>query len=204
MSRKGDYTSALQIVDEAAQSLQQENFDVSVQVKLLCLKARIFAKTGQPQRGLSLSMRAASIAHRSRVLPGLWEAIGALAGVLLSLREFEAAAEMVESIMPQVLESGECELAARLFSLVGDANMGMAGQSSTSREGDLIRKECVTRALEYIDCAFDNYEAIEDLKGQCEMMAKKATIMHLSGDLALANDYAAKYLDLKRRMVVKR
>ena len=29
-------------------------------------------------------------------------------------------------------------------------------------------------------------------------MAKKATIMHLHGDLVLANDYAAKYLDLKK------
>lgn len=203
MSRKGDYTRALQIVDEAAQYLQHENFDVSVQVKLLCLKARIFAKTRQPQRGFSLAMRAASIAHRSRVLPGLWEAIGALAGVLLSLQEFEATAEMVESIMPQVLEFGDCELAARLFSFLGDANMGMAGRFR-SRDGDLVRKEYVSRTLEYIDCAFDHYEEIEDLKGQCEMMAKKATIMHLSGDLALANDCAAKYLDLKGHVVGKR
>lgn len=31
------------------------------------------------------------------------------------------------------------------------------------------------------------------------MIAKKATIMHLVGDLELANDYAAKYLDLKKQ-----
>ena len=31
-----------------------------------------------------------------------------------------------------------------------------------------------------------------------EMMAKKATVMHLTGDPVLANDYAAKYLDLRR------
>ena len=42
------------------------------------------------------------------------------------------------------------------------------------------------------------YSRIEDIKGQCEMIAKKATIMHLVGDLELANDYAAKYLDLKK------
>ncbi len=29
-------------------------------------------------------------------------------------------------------------------------------------------------------------------------MAKKATMMRVIGDVALANDYAAKYLDLKR------
>lgn len=30
------------------------------------------------------------------------------------------------------------------------------------------------------------------------MLAKKATVMHLCGDLALANDMASRYLDLKR------
>ena len=42
------------------------------------------------------------------------------------------------------------------------------------------------------------YSHMGDIIGQCEMMAKKATIMHLVGDMILANDYAAKYLDLKR------
>jgi anaphase-promoting complex subunit 5 len=37
------------------------------------------------------------------------------------------------------------------------------------------------------------------VQGQSEMMAKKATVMHLMGDCGLANDYAAKYLDLKRQ-----
>ena len=31
-----------------------------------------------------------------------------------------------------------------------------------------------------------------------EMMAKRATIMHLNGDLVLANDYAAAYLQLQK------
>lgn len=35
------------------------------------------------------------------------------------------------------------------------------------------------------------------------MMAKKATIMHLVGELVLANDYATKYLDLKREAKVR-
>ena len=42
------------------------------------------------------------------------------------------------------------------------------------------------------------YSRLEDIVGQCEMMAKKATIMHLFGELALADDCAARYLDLKR------
>lgn len=203
------------IVEGIAQTMRQENFDVLAQIRLLCFKARILEKTGLPQRGFSLAMRAASIAHRCRVLPGLWEAIGVLATVLLSMREFEAAAEMMESIMPQVLELDDRYLTARSYSILVDANMGLAGEASSPTpsfspdDGDdeetanrvpdpLKKKEYITRALAYIDCSYDEYEAIEDLLGQCEMMAKKATVMHLSGDLVLANDYAAKYLDLRK------
>jgi anaphase-promoting complex subunit 5 len=147
-------------------------------------------------------MRAASIAHRSKVLFDLWEAICTLAAVLLSLREFEATAELVESIMPQILEAEDSALTARAYSLLVDANMGVAGELSSSQQGGertLARKEYVNRALGYIDSAYDAYEEIEDILGQTEMMAKKATVMHLTGDPVLANDYAAKYLDLRKR-----
>ena len=194
--RKGDYAAALEIIEQIAQSTQQENFDVSIQVKLLNMKVRIFEKSGQPERGFSLAMRAASIAHRSRLLPGLWEAIGGLAIILVSFKEFEAAIDMLESIVPQVLECEDCYLTARTYSLLADANMGLAGQAQHDTAG---RKEQFARAVEFIDCAFAEFSSIEDLRGQCEMMAKKATIMLLSGDLVLANDYAAKYLDLKEQ-----
>ncbi|KAI9927999.1 anaphase promoting complex subunit 5 [Aspergillus wentii] len=199
MIRQGDYGRAMRIVEQTAKSIHQDNFDVHSQVRLLCLKARILEKSGQPQRGFSLAMRAASIAHRSRLLPGLWEAICVLAGVLLSLNEFEAVGEMMESIMPQILESDDCELAAQAYSLLVDANMGVAGKLWSQGQNTPVRKEYMNRALGYIDCAYDQYEEIEDIKGQCEMMAKKATVMHLTGDLVLANDYAAKYLDLQKQ-----
>ena len=200
--RSGRYTQALDLVEQTAISIQQGNFDIQNQVKLLCLKARIFEKTSQPQRGFSLAMRAACIASRSRLLPGLWEAVCTLAAVLLGLREFRAASDMIESIMPQILESEDYELAARGYSLLVDANMGVAGtlwQQAKDNTPTPARKEYVNRALGYIDCAYDQFEDIEDINGQCEMMAKKATAMHLTGDLVLANDYAAKYLDLRRQ-----
>lgn len=198
--RKGHYQKAMDILDEVAHFMQQDNFDIFVQVRLLCYKARILAKTGLPQRGFSLAMRAASIAYRSRVLPGLWEAIGVLATVLLSLGESEAAAEMMESIMPQILELDDRYLTARSYSVLVDANMGMAGADFAAKKmGPMKTNNNVTRASAYIDCAYDEYEAIEDVPGQCEMMAKKATVMHLTGEPVLANDYAAKCLDLKKK-----
>lgn len=199
MIRQANYAQALDLVEKTAQSIHQDNFDIQPQVKLLCLKARIFEKTGQPERGFSMAMRAASTAYRSKLLPGLWEAICALANVLLSLKEFDAASVMIESIMPQILESSDCDLAASAYSLLVDANMGIAGKLWSEGKNTPTKKEYMNRALGYLDCAYDQYEEVEDIRGQCEMMAKKATVMHLTGDSVLANDYAAKYLDLQKQ-----
>ncbi|KAL4930213.1 putative anaphase-promoting complex subunit Apc5 [Aspergillus undulatus] len=197
--RQANYAPALELIEKTAQSIHQDNFDIQPQVKLLCLKARIFEKMGQPQRGFSLAMRAASIAYRSRLLPGLWEAICALGSVLLSLKEFEAVSLMIESILPQILECSDCELAAGAYSLLVDSNMGIAGKIWSEGKNNPAKKEHMNRALGFLDCAYDQYEEIEDIRGQCEMMAKKATVMHLTGDSVLANDYAAKYLDLRKQ-----
>ncbi|KAL2364215.1 hypothetical protein RJZ56_002885 [Blastomyces dermatitidis] len=206
LMRKGDYTAALEIIERNAQSMRQENFDVATQVKILVAKARIFDQTNQPERGFSLAMRAANVAHRSRYLPGLWEAIGVLSVILMTFKEFGAALEVLESIVPQVHECEDAYLTARTYSLLADADMGLAGQVQMQSQGrDKVRqKEHMARAVEFIDCAFEEFSNVEDVQGQCEMMAKKATVMYLSGDFVLANDYAAKYLDLKKQAAAER
>jgi len=193
--RQGSYSEALRTLEEYHAKLEEENSDIAQRVKLLTLKARILDKCGRPQKGFSVAIRAATIAHRAKLLPALWDAVGAVSNVLISLKEFAAAGQMLDSIMPQVLECEDCDLAARMYSLFVDSEMGQAGQAKPETPK---RKEHLTKALEFIDRAFTEYSRIEDIQGQCEMMAKKATIMHLVGDLVLANDYAAKYLDLKR------
>ena len=185
----------MNIVEKLAGTFNNNEADVFQRAKLMILKARIYDKAGIPQKGFSVALRAASLAHKARILPALWEAVGAVSRVLISLREFDAAAKLMESIMPQVLECEDCNLSAQSFSHLADAQMGLAGDTKAE---SLQRKERLTKALEYIDRSFDDYSRIEDVKGQCEMMAKKATIMHLNGDPVLANDCAAKYLDIKR------
>ena len=71
-------------------------------IKLLILKARLFAKAGLPTKGFSIAMRAASSAQRAMVMPAMWEAIGALSVILIDLGEFDAARSLVDAIMPQV------------------------------------------------------------------------------------------------------
>lgn len=73
--------------------------------------------------------------------------------------------------------------------------MGIAGLAEA---GSLKRTQNLTKCLEFIDRAFSEYSAIEEIVGQSQMMAKKATVMKILGDNVQANDYASAYLDLKR------
>ena len=193
--RRQDYLTAMHLLEMLATKLEDHEADVFQRVKLMVLKARILDKAGTPQKGFSVALRAASMARRALILPLLWEAVGAVSRTLISLREFKAAAELMVSIMPQVLEYEDCYVAGHSFLTLADAYVGQAGEANT---GPLLRKERLTKALEYIDQAFDEFSKVEDVKGQCEMLAKKATIMHLNGDPVLANDCAAKYLDIKK------
>lgn len=193
--RRRDFSKAMSILENFASKLNDEEADVAQRIKIMTLKASIFDRAGIPQKGFSVALRAANLAHRALLLPGLWEAVGVVGRILISIKEYAAAAKLLESIMPQVLECEDCDLAGGTFRFLADAHMGMAGQAKT---GTLQRKERLTKALECLDRSFDEFSRIEDIKGQCEVMAKKATIMHLNGDLVLANDCAAKYLDIKR------
>lgn len=193
--RRGDYPNALTLLGKLLTRMDQQETDIFQRLKTMTLKARIYDKAGIPQKGFSVALRAASLAYNAQLLPLLWEAVAAVCRILVSVREFDAAVKLVESVMPQALECEDCELAASLFSCLADGHMGMAGQA---RAGTLQRKERLTKTSESLDRAFDEYSRIEDIKGQCEMMAKKATTMHLNGDPVLANDWAAKYLDIKR------
>ena len=193
--RQGDYSKAMEILESLASKLSAGEVDIFQRIKLMTLKARIYDKAGIPQKGFSVALRAASLAHRARLMPALCEAVGAVCAILISLNEFNAAAKLLESIMPQTLECEDCNLSAQAFSLLADAHVGMAGQAKAETPP---RKEQLTKALDNNGRSFDEYFRIEDLKGQCEMMAKRATIMHLNGDPVLANDCAAKYLDIKK------
>jgi anaphase-promoting complex subunit 5 len=205
--RNGDYSEALRVVESTAAS--SVTTDINARIRLLNLKARIFEKTYQSPKAFSITMRAASLAFRARLLPTLWDSITALAVVLISLNEFTAAILILEAIIPQVLECEDCELAARTYSALVDANMGLAGEekpdASTGLSGiSTKRKEYMAKAVQYLDVAYGEYDRLEDVKGMCECLAKKATIMHLFGELVLANDCASQYLSVKERAKAER
>lgn len=71
-------------------------------VRLMTMKADLFAKAGRPMKGLSLAMKAAAISWRARILPAFFGAYCTIANILLCLSEFKAAEQALDSIMPQV------------------------------------------------------------------------------------------------------
>ncbi|TVY60709.1 Anaphase-promoting complex subunit [Lachnellula suecica] len=195
LTRRTDFGRALAKIEKMASAMKEEGDDIALRTKLLVLKAGLQDKAGRPQKGFSVAVRAASIAWRARLIPLLWSAMGAIANILNSLSEFQAASQILMAIIPRALECEIFSMNAQLYSYLVDSHMGLAGQADA---GSLKRKENLTRCLEFIGRSFDEYSALEDIKGQCEMMAKKATIMKVVGEPVLANDYASAYLDLKK------
>ncbi|RYP44812.1 hypothetical protein DL768_008770 [Monosporascus sp. mg162] len=195
LARRGDLERALAKVENLILELRDENKDVALRVRLLLLKAELLDKCGQPQKGFTIAVRAANVAWRARLIPYLWPAIGAIANILSSLGEFEPAIQLLNTILPRSLECENSAMIARLYSHLANANMGMAGKNQPRSNK---RREFMTKAVGALEKAFDHYSSIEDVNKQCEMIAKKATIMKVAGDNVLANDYAAAYLALRR------
>ncbi|KAF5022312.1 hypothetical protein F66182_5641 [Fusarium sp. NRRL 66182] len=195
LARRGDLEAAFTKVDSMMSQLRDEKKDVVLRVKLLLLKASLFDKCGRPQRGFTTAMRAASISWGARLIPCLWQAIGAVSNILVSLAEFEAASQLLLAVIPRSLECETASLTAQLYSYLADASMGLAGRCEPK---STKRAEYMTKAASAVQSSFDHYSSIEDIHMQCQMMAKKAMIMKLSGDLVLAADYAATYVSLQK------
>ncbi|KAI1778992.1 anaphase-promoting complex subunit 5-domain-containing protein [Hypoxylon cercidicola] len=193
--RRGKLDEAFAKVERMVSELRDENKDVALRVRLLLLKAELLSQCGRPQKGFTIAVRAANVAWRARLLPYLWPAIGAIANILTSLGEFEPAIQLLNAVLPRSLECENSAMTANLYSYLGDANMGMAGKMPPKSNK---RREFMTKALEAIEKSFNHYSSIEDINKQCEMMAKKATIMKVSGENVLANDCAAAYLAIRR------
>ncbi|KAK5998929.1 Anaphase-promoting complex subunit 5-like protein [Cladobotryum mycophilum] len=215
--RRGDLQAASEKVDKMITAAKNEDRDIALRVRLLLIKVTLLDKCGRPQRAFSLAMRAANMSLRARLIPSLWQAIGAISNILVSMGEFEAAIQLLVAVIPRGFECESPWLMAQLYSYLADANMGIAGQpegETQSNEEDAEpkreaggnggklskhRDEYLTRAATAVQKSFDHYSAMEDICGQCEMMAKKAVIMKLSGDMVLAADYAAAYVGLRKK-----
>ncbi|KAI1814579.1 anaphase-promoting complex subunit 5-domain-containing protein [Poronia punctata] len=193
--RRGNLEDAFNKVEKLVAELRDENKDIALRVRLLLLKVELLDKCGRPQRAFTIAVRAANIAWRARLIPYLWPAIGAIANILSSLGDFEPAIKLLHAVLPRSLECENSAMTAKLYAYLGDANVGMAGKMTPKSKK---RREYLMKGVEAIEKAFHHYSCVEDMTKQCEMMAKKATIMKVAGEYVLANDYAATYLALRK------
>ncbi|QSZ30807.1 hypothetical protein DSL72_000365 [Monilinia vaccinii-corymbosi] len=201
LTRRADFSTALLKLEQLASSLKEQGDDINLRVKIMTMKALLQSRTGRPEKGFSVAVRAASIAWRARLMPALWTAMGAVANILVALSEFQAACHIVMAIMPRALECEHCTLSAQLYSSLAESFMGLAGEAAA---GDPKRTENLTKSLDFLDRAFKEFCAIGDINGQCETRAKKAMVMMAVGDRTLANDYASSFLYLEQKRAAVR
>lgn len=199
LNRIGNHSEALSLISSLAIDLSERNDDVYFRIKLLILKALLLSECDRPQRGFSVAVRAATAAWRARLLPLLWNSMGAIANILNSLSEFAAASSILSSVIPRALEYDDSELSAQLFKWQADSFMGLAGEA----EG-LKRTEWMNKARDGLDRTFDEWSAIEDEVGMRECLAKKSVVARAMGDVVRSEDYAVQYLSMRKEAAAGR
>ena len=204
--RRNDFDAAFAKVDRLISELRESDRDSSLRIRLLLIKVELFNRIGRPEKGFTLAMRAASIAWRARLLALLWQAVGALANILNALGEFAAADRLLVAVIPRCLETDITYTAGNLYNILADARVGLAGEMKKGRNGgpSLEKGRLIMMVHEALDEAFRCFEAVEDAVGRCEVMAKKATLFRVEGDLARADECADTYLRLRDEEVARK
>ena len=145
--------------------------DIAQRLHLLVLKAKVFAAGGQPIKGFSIALRAASTAERCLLVNVLIEALGVLGAILLVLSEFEAARDLVQAALPyvrllsrdessrsrltapQALENRDVQLTAQLFTHLGEAYVGISGHCCSHGSSEQARN--MRTAETYVECSHE-------------------------------------------------
>ncbi|KAL2121913.1 hypothetical protein VTJ04DRAFT_2368 [Mycothermus thermophilus] len=171
--------------------------DTHALVRLLLVKAHLLARTGRPERGFTIAMRAAALAWRSRLLALLWQACGALGAVLNALGEFAACERLLESALPRCLEAEVAQDAGGLWACLADARVGVLGELKKKKQEveDPGRYGAVLARAHYaLDRALECFSAVEDTGKRCEMLAKKGMLYRAEGEKEKAEECARRYV----------
>lgn len=191
----GSYSEAFNVISTLARSFNEDNADILQRVSLLLMKADLFRKMGEPERGFAVALRAASVSYKAKLMSSLWAAVGLLANILNGLGECSSARRLLEGVIPQALEGSDNLLSGILYSHLGDSYMGLAcpnpeRKASASPSSNRLTAANVAKAELYTDRARAYYKKSGYLAGECEQLMKKAIIAKLRGDEKLAEEWA--------------
>ncbi|KAF2432996.1 hypothetical protein EJ08DRAFT_608324 [Tothia fuscella] len=189
----GSFSAAFDKIEDSNHELRCENADVHQHIHLLVLKCLLLSRVGKPIRGFTMALRAAAVSYRAKLLPALWESVGAMANILSSLCEYGVARRLLDAVIPQALGGKDAALCAQLYLWQADALAGLAGQEAHGSNGQAA---LLSEAEGYIDRADYYFTKIQDIRGECDTLGKKATIARKRGDLKLAQDWAERYVTL--------
>ncbi|OAL57027.1 hypothetical protein IQ07DRAFT_582293 [Pyrenochaeta sp. DS3sAY3a] len=207
LSSRGSYSEAFTAISALSQFLKTDNADVLQRISILLMQADLWKKAGQPEKGFSVALRAASVSFRARLGPSLWTAVGLLGNILNSLGEWDSARRLIEGVLPQALEGADHMLSGTLYSHLADSHMGLASPSPPPNQAETTgspsrpasspvslssrnRAANIAKAELYIDRARECYKKTGYLNGECEQLMKKAIIAKLRGDEKLAEEWA--------------
>jgi anaphase-promoting complex subunit 5 len=100
--RQKSMATAFDKLEDLLEEAGKTQADIVHHIMLLLLKAELFSKVGKAGKGLTITLRAASMAHRYKLMPLLWEAMACLANILSYFGEFDHAATLMDAVLPQV------------------------------------------------------------------------------------------------------
>jgi len=198
LTRERNFIDALTAIETLATRVLTENNDVLWKSKLMVLKAGLWAKGDKPFKGFSLAIRAIDMAYKARILPILFDGVVVLAHILNEAYEFSPARDLLLAILPGVLECQDCDLTGRLYLVLADCCVGLAGLvGNEDGEAKRKRKEFVSVAMEDLEMALEQFRFVEEVEGQLECLGKMGRICMLRGDLRLANEMGERYAEVR-------
>ncbi|KAF3284434.1 anaphase promoting complex subunit 5 [Orbilia oligospora] len=190
-----NFSEALDLLNTYAEDMERDKADIGPRLRVMLYKAQVLAKCGRAVKALSLTLRAAAIAWRAKILAVLYLANAVLANILIQMHEYAVAFALLDSIMPQILECEDAQLNGTCLSILADAQVGMAGREANDKKK---RAEFLGRGLELLDKCFVEYGKLGDKGMQAEVMNKKARVHNILENKELRNEAAATCIQLKK------
>ncbi|KAF3912649.1 hypothetical protein ABW21_db0201453 [Orbilia brochopaga] len=193
--RRNNFSEALDLLTALGEDLERYKGDITSRLRVMLHKAQVLAKCGRAVKGLSITLRAATISWRAKLLPMLYFSTAVLANILLQMHEFGIAHALLDGIMPQILECEDAHLNGICLNTLADAQVGMAGTVVDDKKRNA---EYLGRALELLERCFVEYGKLGDRMTQAEIVNKKARVHNILDNVELRNEAAATCLQLKK------
>ena len=126
----GSLVAARTALDRFAAYYDKGVADLHVLLQISLARINLYIKAGHGLRVFRLVVRTVQACLRRRYHLLLWQAVGALARLLVAESEFQAARTLLDAAIPRSVETLHVETTALLYQDLADACMGLAGQEA--------------------------------------------------------------------------